>query len=443
MSMTSTFSSNTKQVTPIENPGILGWVVTMTASLYFFYEFIQMNMFNPLSAHLLSTFHISSTQLGTLSSCYFYTDTLLVIPAGLIIDRFSTRYLICAAMLISSVSTIIFGLGHALWILAVARLFTGACAAFCFLSVIRIASRWFPTKQMALVTGFVVTWAMLGGMVAQTPFSYLIQATSWRTAVVINGVVGIVMMFLIYVVVRDYPPRHQSDDFHEHKQVDKLGLWNSLKLVASNRYNWLCGFYTTFLNLPIFILGAIWGILFLSQVHHISTMAASEATAMLFFGTICGCPAFGWLSDKIGKRRLPMILGAVLSLVSVLALMEIPSLNFTWVVVIFFSIGFFTSAQIISYPLVSELNPHAVTSSANSIISVVIMASGFIAQPLFGALIKEHWKHTFIHGTPLYARADYHHAMFIMPIFFAIAIILAFFIKETNCEQQAADLPEA
>lgn len=424
----------------ITNPGVRGWVVTMIASLYFFYEFIQMNMFNSLSTYLLDTFHLTSTQLGNLSACYFYTDTLLVIPAGLIIDRFSTRYLIVGAMFLSSIATICFGLAHSIVVLAIARLVVGACAAFCFLSVIRLASRWFPTQQMALVTGFVVTWAMLGGMIAQTPFSYLMEITSPRTAIIIDGTIGLIMMCFIYFVVRDYPPHHRLDNYREHKQAATLGLWSSLKIVASNPYNWLCGVYTTLLNLPIFILGAIWGILYLSQVHGLSAITASEATAMLFFGTICGCPAFGWLSDKMGKRKLPMLLGAALSLVSVLILIEVSGLNFTWIVVLFFSIGFFTSAQIISYPLVSELNLHSLTSSANSIISVVIMASGFIVQPLFGALIKTHWRHTFTHGTPLYTLSDYHHAMFIMPASFLVAFILAFFIKETHCKQQSVDL---
>ena len=409
----------------------------MTASLYFFYEFIQMNMFNSLSSYLLDTFHITSTQLGNLSSCYFYTDALLVIPAGMIVDRLSTRYLICGAMLMSSLSAICFGLGNTLTVLAISRLVTGACAAFCFLSVLRIASRWFPSNQLALVTGLAVTWAMLGGMVAQTPFSYLIAATSWRSAVIINGVAGIVIMFFIFFVVRDYPPHHNKDNIVEHKRIHDMGVLKSLKVVASNPYNWVCGLYTTFLNLPIFILGAIWGILYLAQVHHISNIDSSYATAMLFFGTICGCPAFGWLSDKIGKRKMPMIIGAALSLVAILALMEIPQLNFTWVVVLFFSIGFFTSAQIISYPLVSELNSHVLTGSANSIISVTIMVSGFVVQPLFGALIKLHWHHHYLHGVPVYAYKDYHHAMFIMPAAFVVALILAFFVKETNCQQQA------
>jgi len=431
---------NNSHTTTIKNPGLLGWIVTMTASLYFFYEFIQMNMFNSLNPYLLREFHLSSTQLGNLSACYFYINTLMVIPAGLIIDRFSTRYLIVAAMCGSSIATLCFGLGHSLWVLAIARLVIGCCAAFCFLSVFRLASRWFPTHQLALVTGFVVTWAMIGGMVAQTPFSYLIQLTSWRTAVLIDGTMGLIMMCLIYFVVRDYPPHHGADDYREHQQVHQLGIWKSLKIVACNRYNWLCGFYTTLLNLPIFILGAVWGILYLSQVDNLSTIHASEATSMLFLGTILGCPAFGWFSDKIKKRKLPMLLGAALSLVAVLTLMLAPSLNFMAIVALFFSLGFFTSAQIVSYPVISELNSHSLTSSATSILSIIIMGSGFIVQPLFGWLIKSHWQHTFIHGTPLYALSDYYHAMFIMPISFFVAFLLVFFIKETHCKQHTDNL---
>ena len=46
----------------------LSWVVGLTAGLFFFYEFIQMNMFNAISVSFMDTFHINSTTMGTLDS---------------------------------------------------------------------------------------------------------------------------------------------------------------------------------------------------------------------------------------------------------------------------------------------------------------------------------------------------------------------------------------
>ena len=68
----------------------LAWVVTLTASLFFFYEFIQMNLFNAINEQLREAFHLDAVQLGQLFSMYFYANFLCLFPAGNLLDRYST-----------------------------------------------------------------------------------------------------------------------------------------------------------------------------------------------------------------------------------------------------------------------------------------------------------------------------------------------------------------
>src|SRR5579872_6322308 len=98
-------------------PRYLPWLVVFTASLFFFYEFIQTQMFNSLSPFLLKEFKISATTLGYVSSGYFLADVLLLFPAGMILDRFSPRKVILMAMWIAVITTIIFGFSHAIWLI--------------------------------------------------------------------------------------------------------------------------------------------------------------------------------------------------------------------------------------------------------------------------------------------------------------------------------------
>ena len=54
------------------NKKMLPWIVCFSAALFFFYEFIQMNMFNAISADLMRAFSLHATELGKLSAYYFY-----------------------------------------------------------------------------------------------------------------------------------------------------------------------------------------------------------------------------------------------------------------------------------------------------------------------------------------------------------------------------------
>jgi len=420
-----------------QHSNVLAWVVVLSASLYFFYEFIQMNLFASIDSQLMQAFHLNAPELGRLASMYFYANALFVFPAGVLLDRFSPKKLLLTAVILSTLGTLAFGLAHDYWVAALSRFIVGTGAAFCFLGCIRIASRWFPPKKMAFVTGVAVTMAMVGGLVAQTPFALLTNAVGWRQAVTLDAALGIIIFFAIYYWVQDRPPHS-----NEHIQADKaclqsLGFWHSIGLVMKNPYNWLCGLYTSLMNLPVFLLGALWGIHYLVEVHQLSIVQGSYATTLFFVGVMIGAPVFGWFSDYIGRRVMPMIVGAILSLAVILALMYVPGLSLIQLIGLFFLIGFTTSSQVLSYPVIAELNPIALTGSAISIDSITIMVGGVVFQPLFGWFMELNWDHTIVNGVRVYAASDFSFAMLIMPIAFIISLLISFFIKETYCKSQA------
>lgn len=412
------------------------WIVTLTAALFFFYEFIQLNLFNAINVELMQAFNLNAAELGQLSSMYFYANALFLFPAGILLDRFSTRKMLLSAVVICTIGTFIFTFAETYLIAACGRFLVGAGASFCFLSCIRLASRWFPPSKMALVTGLVVTMAMLGGLVAQTPFAELSHLIGWRNAMLINACLGIFVALSVWFFVQDRPPNSQANISADKAKLDTLGFWRSLQLVLSNPQNWLGGIYTSLMNLPIFLIGALWGIPYLVQVHHLSFLNASYATTLLFFGVILGSPFFGWLSDHMGRRVLPMMLGAILSLAVMCLLLFMHDISLPLLMILFFLIGFVTSSQILSYPTLAELNPIALTSTATSIDSVLIMISGVLCQPFFGWILELHWDNTIVDGARIYTTHDFFNAMLVMPIAFVGALVISFFIKETYCKSQ-------
>jgi len=416
----------------------LGWLVTLTASLFFFYEFIQLNLFNAIDVQLMEAFKLNAPQLGQLSSMYFYANALCLFPAGILLDRFSTKKLLLGAVAFCTIGTFIFALAQTYVIAATGRFLVGMGASFCFLSCIRLASRWFPPSKMALVTGLVVTMAMLGGLVAQTPLAILSDMIGWRNAVLVDASLGILVALAIIFIVQDRPPNSDHIAHADKTHLQSLGFWRSIKLVLLNRNNWLGGIYTSLMNLPVFLLGALWGIHYLTEVHHVGHLEASYATTLFFVGVIFGSPAFGWFSDHIGRRVLPMIIGAIVSLAVILVLMYVPNLDLKELIALFFLIGFVTSSQVLSYPAIAELNPTSLTSTAVSIASISIMVSGAIFQPFFGWIMESSGAHAATAGgAPVYSASDFMSAMMIMPVAFILSIFIGWMIKESFCRSQA------
>lgn len=416
-------------------PRYLPWLVVFSAALFFFYEFIQMNMFNTINPYLMKDFGISATAMGYVTAAYFYADVIFLFPAGMLLDRFSTRKVILTAMFICVVSTALFARSHSIEVVAICHFAAGIGNAFCFLSCIRLASRWFSNRQMALVVGLIVTMAMLGGMVAQTPLTWLVAKVGWRDALMWVATLGTLIIILVWFVVQDYPPNTKHLHQAHRQQLKALGVWESVRRVIVNKQNWFCGFYTSFMNLPLMVLGGSWGKMYLMTVQHVSDIQASYISMVLFFGTMIGCPLIGWFSDRIALRRMPMIVFAIISLPVMLGIIYLSQLTFVLLMSLFFLLGLFTAAQTIAYPVIAESSAKSVTSTAMGLASVLIMGGPAVFDPLFGWLMDKQWDGTIVNGAHVYAAHAYDYAMLTLPLMLFIGLLAALFIRETNARE--------
>ncbi|MDX2163840.1 MAG: MFS transporter [Gammaproteobacteria bacterium] len=422
---------DTMSVNKVRVPKYLPWLVVLSAGMFFFYEFIQMQMFNAISQSLLNDFHIGATTLGYIASSFFLGNVLLLFPAGMLLDRFSTRKIILTAMWITVISTIIFAKSHSLLMIGLCHLAAGMGNAFCFLSCIRIASRWFPAERMALVLGIVIALAMLGGMVAQTPLTWLIAKIAWRDALLVVAALGFLVIILVWSVVRDIPPGQEEFYRNQRQQLRTLGVKKSIILALSNIQNWLAGFYISFVNVPLMLLGGLWGSLYLTTVNQLTSLQASYVISVLFLGTMVGCPVVGAFSDKIKRRRLPMILFGLFLLPIMLAIIYCPSLSFWSLMGLYFLFGFVMGAQTVGYPAISESNDPSITGTAMGFSAILIMAAPMIFEPLYGKLMDKHWDGTVLNGVHVYNAQAYHSSMLMLFGILVAALISSLCVRET------------
>lgn len=409
------------------------WIVCFTATLFFFFEFIQGNMFNPLAPSLMKDFKIDAELLGVLAGVHFVANVLFLFPSGYLLDRYSTRKIVLLAMWVCVSATFLFAMSTNFWMVFVCRFMTGVGSAFCFLSCIRLASRWFPPRRMALITGLIVTVAMTGGMVAQEPLNLLIEQWGWRQALVIDGSVGLGIIILVALFVQDYPITRQKEMLKQREEIKKISFWQGLFKAYSKLQNVSAAIYTCLMNTPIGILGAMAGSLFLQQSHQLNSHQAAIVSMGIFAGTIVGGPLVGWLSDRISLRRLPMIIGALCSLVVIVVIMHSTSLPVWQWFALFFALGFFTSTQVLSYPTVAESNSPIMTATAVSVIGVITQGGIAVCQPFFGYLLKQSWDGQYLDQIPFYSAMNYHVALLIIPIGFVVALVASLVMKETHC----------
>ncbi len=406
-----------------QNQIIQAVLVCFSASLFFAYELMQLHMLNAITPMLMADLKFVATDLGILGSTYILADVLFLLPAGMILDRFSVRKVVLVALGFCVLGTVGLAYSHTLFEACVCHFFSGIGNAFCFLSCMLLCSRWFPARWHALVMGVMLTMGLLGGVIAQTPFSLLAQAFTWREALLIDAALGLVIFALIYLFVVDAKKEIKAT-------ASEIPFWPAIKRAVMNGQNIACGIYTGMMNLPVMLLGAMWGSLFLIQVHGMSLVEAAFVTSMVCMGTIVGCPLVGFISDKMTKRKPVMLAGAISSLAIfalILLAKEPDTIIFS---ILFFALGLTTSTQVLSYPLITENNPPELTGTSMGISGILIMGLALVLQPISGMLIDYGWDGKLVDGIRFYSSSDFMRSFMIFPIGFVISILLAFVIVE-------------
>jgi len=409
---------------------LMPWLVCFSATLFFFYEFIQGNMFASIAANIMEEYQIQADKMAWLSSMYYFSNVIFLFVAGILLDRFSIKKTIIIAMFLCVVSTFVFSWSHSFYLALFCRFLTGIGSAFCFLGPVRLAAQWFPPGRMAFVTGVIVTMAMTGGMLAQYPLTILITQVGWRHAVQDIAILGTVMLAAMIFWIKE-KPTNAAAQVHQ----PQFGIQNTIKTVYLNTQYLRAAVFTSLMNIGIAVFGAMMGRLYLEQRLGIPAEQASVINSMLFLGAIIGGPLTGGLSDKIGMRILPMKIGAIASLLTVLALLYLP-VSYHLMLILFFLLGLFTSAQVISYALVAESSPPAQTATAVSVISILTQGGYILYQNVFSHLLTSHSQNYHLSGPEAYSLVDYQYAASILPIGLFLAFIILSGLKETYCKQQ-------
>ena len=406
---------------------VMPYLVCFSAAIFFAYELIQMHMMNAIAPMLMKDLNLNAMSFGNLCATYLLADVIFLLPAGIILDRFSTRKVILTALGICILGTTGFAFAHGIYVASICHFFSGIGNAFCFLSTMMLISKWFPLQRQAFIVGLVITIGMLGGVIAQGPFSLIAEMLTWRNALMVDAMLGVIIYMIVYIFVYDSPIKITNNT---KSSIPIVPFWNGVRQSIFNIQNIFCGMYTSFMNLPLMVIGAVWGSLFLTQGHNISLVNASLIISMICIGTIIGSPIYGYFSDNTNSRKPYMISGAILSIGVMLLILFTKHPTEPILMILFFLLGLFSSSQILGYPLITESNPKELTGTSMGVAAVIIMGVPMLVQMLSGVMLDFCWDGTMKNGSPLYSLNNYLISFSIFPVGMVIAIFSAFFIKE-------------
>jgi len=286
------------------------WIVGVSAYVLSITNRTSLSAVGVDAAHL---FQADASTLSLFAVLQLAVYGLMQIPVGLLLDRFGSRPIMVAGMLVMAVGQLVMAFAPNVGVAIVARMILGAGDAAIFPGVLRLVAIWFPTQRgplMAQLTGIV---GQLGQLVALLPLPLLLHSTSWSVTFGSLAGLGVLFTVLVFALIRNRPPELTEDvsvntDTGAIRVVtSQVDLRVSLREALAHpgtRLGFWTHFTTPFAGTAFMML---WGIPFLTSGEGLSIGTASLVTTVyVCFGILFG-PVLGALSARHPMSRSLML----------------------------------------------------------------------------------------------------------------------------------------
>ena len=372
-------------------------------------------------------FSVGAAVLGHLSAAYFYGYAGMQIPVGILLDRFGPRRLMTVAAFVCAGGCVLFATGETLTAATAGRILIGASAAFSLVGAMAVAGSGFrrPASRCCRGWRWRRAWPAACSARRRCDWSWRLPTGAPTTMMLAAG--GAALGVSIWATVRD-------------KWRGKGGIGNVLSglgVVLRHRQTWLIALTGLATSSPLLGFAGLWGVPFLEAAYALPRTSAATLTSTLIAGWGFGAPIFGWLSDRIGRRKAPLVVGLALQSAAFAALVYIPGLPIAALATLCFLVGFLGATQILCFALIKDNHPPALSGTAIGFLNGIVTGAGALFQPLVGLLLDMAWKGQTSLGARIYDADDYRVAFASVLVCSTIGLACLLVVRETYCRAQA------
>jgi phosphoglycerate transporter family protein len=349
---------------PLEVAGRYGiWRIRVMAGMligYAIFYFCRQNM-SMANKPLSDAFHFTRREMGLILSTATIVYAFSKFLSGVLADRMNASLLMGAALILSALMNVGFGLSPALagalglesplalfiafW--ALNNLFQGAGVPPCS----KLLANWYAPSESGTAWGVWNSSHQIGGAAIVVLAGYLVAHHGWESAFHVPALIGLAGGVFILVTLRDTPQSQGlppvevfKGDVREAPPPEAGLPFGEVmrRHILTNRMIWLVcvgNFFVYVVRKSVLD----WGPRFLQEAKDFSPEMSSYATSGFELAGIAGAFASGWISDRWFKgRRGPAMVAFMLCLAAAIGGLLLVRPGDQWgAAAVLIAIGFF------------------------------------------------------------------------------------------------------
>lgn len=354
---------------------IASWFAWSMASFFYAYQYILRVMPNIMIEDLMNQFNINASSFGQFSGFYYIGYSLFHVPIGILLDRYSPKYVmsVCILLTVVGLTPILFS---DTWVFPVlGRFLIGAGSSAAILGTFKIIRIAFEEKLFTRMLSFSVTIGLIGAIYGGGPVSLMCRTIGYKSVVLTFIVIGLVFAVLTYIAVPYIQPQKPTN------------VVVNLKEVFSNGYVMALCFLSGLMVGPLEGFADVWGTEFLRLVYGYSIEQASYLPSLVFIGMCFGAPLLSLVAEKTGDY-IGTVIGAGVTMCLVFTLLVFSLLELCWIKVGFVLVGVCSAYQIIAIYKASTYVSEGSVGLTTAIANMIIMSFGYAFHSVIGYVIE-------------------------------------------------------
>lgn len=324
--------------------------------------------------------NLGDNALGLLTSTYFLAFGAAQLPLGMLLDRFGPRRVEAGLLLIAAAGAAVFALSDALGGLAIGRAMIGLGVSACLMASFKAFAQWFPPERQASLTGWVMASGGLGALAASKPLEMALGFATWQEIAFGLAAATLAVAATLWFVAPDKPGEDGGTGF--------AAQMAGVKSIFSSPHFWRyapMGFWFTGGFMAV---QGLWVARWMTVMEGLEGAAIAARLTWMSGAMLAGFLFMGFFATGLVRRGIKLdtiYRGAMLLAIGLLALITcLPSFagNLLWPV-----LGACFSLSNVSYSLVAQAFPSALSGRANTALNLLVFAGAFGLQWGIGILV--------------------------------------------------------
>lgn len=339
-------------------------ILTLSFFIAFSYLF-ALQSYPPMIPQVMEEFDISHVEASLPMSLVSLAGILIALPTWAFIFRWGLKKIGTLGLVICSIGGMISSLGSSFLLIVLGRVILGIGGILIIIVSFSIVANWFPKEQGGRAMGIKALDMPIATVLALNLLPIVIAIHGWRASFIVSTVLLIISTASFLLLFKEKPLREPGPKMFE-------GMWN--------KQMWLLGIIWSFITMSL-IAYSTWAGTFFIELWKIPVNVAFFMASVLMIGAIFLSPSIGYLSDRLGNRRIFIIFSFLLMGISLILIPILPG-SFLYLAIALLAISGFSGPII--FALTSEILPRERAGLGFGILFTCSFIGTFIGPILVG-----------------------------------------------------------